>query len=87
MSQKSNSRKSQRGGVSHHEMKRGLNNWGRRTPFADGFDGPAGPINTDGPRSLSTQTADGAIGKPGVNIPVQPSLENLPKKQKRGLVL
>ncbi len=32
MSQKSNGRKSQRGNLPHHEMKRGLNNWGKGYP-------------------------------------------------------
>ncbi len=32
MSQKSNARKSQRASLPHHEMKRGLNNWGKGNP-------------------------------------------------------
>lgn len=32
MSHKSNVKKAHRGGLSHHQMKRGLNNWGKGTP-------------------------------------------------------
>lgn len=32
MSHKSNVKKSHLGGLSHHQMKRGLNNWGKGSP-------------------------------------------------------
>lgn len=44
MSQKSNGRKSQRGNLPHHEMKRGLNNWGKGYPSVTQMpENPTGP--------------------------------------------
>lgn len=87
MSQKSNARKSQRGSVSHHEMKRLENNWRRRTSFVESLRTPQEGFGKKEPASRSSDLPGKADTQPIPNSPLPHSLEILPKKRSMGLVM
>ena len=87
MSQKSNSRKSQKGGVSYHDMKRGLNNWNRHTSFDASFKKTQNRSTGNNLSSVSISVSGGANAEVIPNSPVPHTMEDLPKKPCRPLVM
>jgi hypothetical protein len=87
MSQKSNARESQRGGISHHEMKRGSNNWQGGASFKGAHRKSQEGIgkNEELLQPLTPPELGNSRPAPIFHVPL--TLENRPKKPAKALVM
>jgi len=87
MSQKSNARKSQKGGVPYHEMKRGLDNWKRNASLANPLRKSRDKFTKKKTSSLSTSLPGTASGLPSPNPPAPRPFDAMQNKTNKPLVM